>query len=122
MFMPIKEEIPGRMYFTDLMTMSHCHADYPSRIYSNNFSANDYLNREDMAFYLDSYLGLIVENTFINDDVILALSYISFLLEPYQGGYYPNLGNKDCVYYQHVLHVTYGKIHYSSITPQLPVN
>ncbi|MBQ8223255.1 MAG: hypothetical protein IJZ87_07955 [Bacteroidales bacterium] len=122
MFMPIKEEIPGRMYFTDLMTMSLYHADYPSRIYSNNFSADDYLNREDMAYYLDSYLGLIIEMGFVSDNYILGLNYISSLLEPYQGGYYPNLGNKDCTYYQHVLHVTYGKIHYSSITPQLPVN
>ena len=122
MFMPIKEEIPGRIYFTDLMTVSYYHADYPSRIYSYSYTSHDYLTREDMAYYLDSYLGLIIEMGFVSDNCILGLNYISFLLESYQGGYYPPSTDKDDVHYQHILHVTYGRVHCSSVTPQLPVN
>ena len=52
-----------RKYYSSYVKPSYNYNDYPGRIYyCGNCIYNTYLTPEDMCFYLDSYLGIVIDN------------------------------------------------------------
>ncbi|MBQ5856725.1 MAG: hypothetical protein IIW55_05380 [Bacteroidales bacterium] len=105
------EEIPGRVYITNLTEVSCNYQNtYPNnRVFRTRLSSNLRLDREDMAFFLDSYLGLIDESNpgrpilgFVNFDII------------------PSHNREEVMYY-HTLNIKYGIIRYTT-TPTPPAS
>ena len=105
------EEIPGRVYITNLTEVSCNYQNtYPNnRVFRTRLSSNVRLDREDMAFFLDSYLGLIDESNpgrpilgFVNFDII------------------PSHNREEVMYY-HTLNIKYGIIRYTT-TPTPPAS
>lgn len=117
LFKPIKYEEPGRVYFTNLRTVEFNYKNTTDRLFYTKLSAHYHLTKEEMAYYLDSYLGLIVENC----PTANMMSYISFLIEAVTGNIYENMrGVSDSVPFHHVLYVTYGTIIGTGLDPELP--
>lgn len=107
-FEPKKEEIPGRTYFVNLRTITCNYENCPGRLFGTKYSIHYSLTKEEMAYYLDSYLGLIIEMCPIG------LEYISFLLIPVTGDY------RDSQAYRHWLYITYGTVITSAVQPEFP--
>ncbi len=60
-----------RKYYSSFEIKLFDHNDYPGMIYYyGNGIYNSYLSPEDMCFYLDSYLGIVVENRPQGYDVV----------------------------------------------------
>ena len=114
LFKPIRYEEPGRVYFTNLRTIRCTFQTHPSRLFCTTLSAHYHLTKEEMAYYLDSYLGLIVENC----PTANMMTYISFFIEPTSG--YPVDYMRGPVPYHHMLYITYGTIIGTGLDPELP--
>ncbi len=117
-FRPSTEAMPGRVYFTDISTHSCYYLDYAeNRLYKTRISSRARLNHEEMAYYLDSYLGLILEHN--PSYGTYEVTYIASDIDPVSG----NLPNREEVTYHHTLDITYGKIMYTlDNEPETPMN
>ena len=117
MYRHATEAIPNRVYIT-MDTTIHCYYrnGYGQRLYNTTLSDHERLDRVGMAYYLDSYIGLIDE---CNPGSPL-LGYVCSNIEPVYGDFPPN--NKGPVTYHHTLDITYGMISYTSNPPTPPMD
>lgn len=98
-----------RKYYSDIQNFDFGPEDCTyGRIYcSENNIYNTYLTSDDMCYYIDSYLGIVVENLLTSYEVIQCLVNAEY-------------GNmKDAWPQRHRLYVSFG---YPSYTPQPPLN
>ncbi|MBR5780544.1 MAG: hypothetical protein IKY27_00990 [Bacteroidales bacterium] len=113
---PTKEDIPGRVYYVETFNREcKFNNGFSGRMFFTYHSyVKDYkLNQQQMAYYLDSYLGLI-------DSLCPAnLTYISSMIEPW-------CGSAPCTttditlpnYIHHVLYINYGYA-YGTVVPPI---
>lgn len=60
-----------RKYYSSYVRPSFDHNDYPGRVfYCDNCTYNNHLTPDEMCFYLDSYLGIVMENKPQGYDVV----------------------------------------------------
>ncbi len=117
---PMIEEIPGRVYITDIVTDSCYFMDYGRRLYYTIFSSHEMLDGEEMSYYLDSYLGLLRENN-PNTMTSVCIDFDIVPIAGYDSNY--DLYDKGPVPYHHKLYMTYGKVSYTVIhNPEQPLN
>ena len=116
MLRPETVEIPGRVYITNATTVNCYYRNYYYRLYSTKISDHTLLNREDMAYFLDSYLGLIYE---CNPGRPL-LSYVCSNITAVSGDI-PQSAPSEPVTFHHTLDITYGVIRYTN-TPTPPMD
>ena len=112
-----------RLYFVEVLDTTLCYEDYthlgyPNRLYvCGNYYLNATISREDMAYYLDSYLGLIEE--FITP--LYQFEHISSTVKCYSG--YWNGEERELVSgippLHHLLNIKFG-VAQATINP--PVN
>ena len=97
-------ENTDRVYSVTTMTKECMYDEYPGRLFFEYYNyIKDYkLHQQQMAFCLDSYLGLI--NTLRPDYLI----YISSAIVPWCGSSPSNSDNKDMNYIHHELKINYG--------------
>lgn len=65
-YIPDAESTSERMYFTSITERTFSYENYPDRMFSlvvDGYTQDHQLTLEDMMFYLDSYLGIIEENS-----------------------------------------------------------
>ena len=111
------EEIPDRVYITRTTDIRCYYGDaiYRDRLFYTQSSSRYKLSREEMARYLDSYIGLIDE---CNPGRPI-LGYVCSDIEAHEGNFTPN---RDLVTYHHTLDITYGIISYTSNPPTPPMD
>lgn len=113
-FKPTKVDVPGRIYYVETSSME-CKYDngFSGRMfYALHNYIDDYkLNQQQMAYYLDSYLGLIDSLRPFN------LSYISSELVPWCGSDPYNPNYKYPNYIHHVFNINYGYNYYTIEPP-----
>ena len=110
------EEIPGRVYITNT-TIINCYyreEGFYNRLYHTRMSDHTYLDREYMAYYLDSYLGLIRELNPNN----FRLSCVCAEITPNYG----DLPGREELTFHHTLDITYGIVSYTSNPSVPPLN
>ena len=114
MYKPERPLNDGRMFFTDITTIKCTYRTHPNRIFHTNLSSRYRLNHEEMAYFLDSYLGLI------EDMQPAHLDYISFDID-YETGSLPPL-TYEPVMYHHMLYIDYGRMTFIGTNPIIPEN
>lgn len=113
-FKPTKVDVPGRMYYVEALSKECKHDNgFSGRMfYAVHNYIDDYkLNQQQMAYYLDSYLGLIDSLRPFH------MTYISSELVPWCGcaPYDPNYKYPN--YIHHVLNINYGYSYYTIEPP-----
>ena len=113
-FEPTKEDVPDRVYYVETLTRE-CRIDngFSGRMFNVecDYSVDYKLNQQEMSFYLDSYLGLIV-SLCPND-----LTYISSEIVPWCGTAPYSRNSMVHNYIHHVMNINYGKKYYTSNPP-----
>lgn len=114
-YKPESEEVPGRLYITNKVDVQCHYPDYQDRLFKTTLSSNYGLNQQEMAYYLDSYLGLL--RTCNPDNY--NLDYVCSEINPHNGHFPPE---RQLVTYHHTLDITYGIMYHSGNVPQNPAN
>lgn len=111
------EAIPGRVYITmDTTITCYYRNNYIYRLFNTEISDHLFLNREDMAYYLDSYIGLI-------DECNPGRPLLGYVCSDLQAGHGDlPLDNKKPLTFHHILYITYGIVSYTSNPPTPPLD
>lgn len=114
MYKPERPLQSDRMFFTNITTITCTCLTHTRRLFNTLLSYHYRLNNEEMAYFLDSYLGLIKEARPEH------LDYISFLLKPING----DLTSDMCapMLYHHILDINYGRMTFTGTNPIIPEN
>ena len=112
MFKPEQPLISGRVYFTNIITIECTYRTHIGRLFSTQLSYHYRLNNVEMAYYLDSYLGLIEEVR------PFQLDYISFMINDINGAL-PSSTLQPLLYH-HTLAIDYGRKTLTVTPPIIP--